>query len=66
MKHKPKNTENDQDLRKALMKILLDLNIDLPETENSLAILSLIEEENNEPNQGIKFIKSSHHQEEHK
>lgn len=43
MKHKPKNTETDPNLRKALMKILLDLNIDLPEKESSRTLLSLME-----------------------
>jgi hypothetical protein len=39
------NTEGNANLKKALMKILLDLNIDLPDVESPPALLQLIEED---------------------
>jgi hypothetical protein len=39
------NTEGNATLKKALMKILLDLNIDLPDVESPPALLQLIEED---------------------
>lgn len=39
------NNDSDQNLKRALMKILLDLNVDLPDNEYTHAILTHIVEE---------------------
>ena len=41
-----KNTEDDHNLKNALLKILIDLNIELPDNINTLKIAINEEEEN--------------------
>lgn len=48
-KNTPKNTESDENLKSALLKILIDLDVELPESLKSFTTNN-IEEENIELN----------------